>query len=209
MKQEHLTIWWRPLKFKPVPPSIRRRMKCNHLRIESATLSNSHHSHKGRAYTYHMNKTEAVQLAKKLAAKHGFGHLEITTSRTKRALGRCFFKYGKPIRIDLSAHWISHLDEPEIRDTILHEIAHAIAGHKAGHGADWKRAAIAVGANPSRTAELPREVSESFGEKHYKYIAVCNGCENRVYFDRFGKNWRNNRYTCSKCGSRFTVYSNR
>jgi predicted SprT family Zn-dependent metalloprotease len=44
------------------------------------------------------------------------------------------------------------LPEDEIRDVILHEIAHALAGHKAGHGPVWKAAARKVGAKPSRCA---------------------------------------------------------
>ena len=35
-----------------------------------------------------------------------------------------------------------------VRETILHEIAHAKAGNRAGHGRMWKVMAIAVGAKP-------------------------------------------------------------
>ena len=38
--------------------------------------------------------------------------------------------------------------EEQIRDTVLHEIAHAIAGHGAGHGPLWKATARRIGATP-------------------------------------------------------------
>ena len=39
-------------------------------------------------------------------------------------------------------------NEEEIRDTVLHEIAHAIAGPEAGHGPLWKATARRIGATP-------------------------------------------------------------
>ena len=38
--------------------------------------------------------------------------------------------------------------EAEIRDTILHEIAHALAGPEARHGARWKAIARRIDATP-------------------------------------------------------------
>lgn len=158
-----------------------------------------------------MNKADAATLAQSLLDLHGFENLTLTFSRSKRALGRCFFERisGQPTRIDLSSYWVEHLDKEQVTDTILHEIAHAKAGHKAGHGRAWKAAAIAVGANPKRTADLPENIAKSFGEKHSNYVAVCNGCEQHVYFERLGKVWREGRYRCSHCKGHFTVYSNR
>jgi hypothetical protein len=45
----------------------------------------------------------------------------------------------------------------EMEDTILHEIAHALAGPRAGHGPLWKAHAIATGANPKAKFSLPPE----------------------------------------------------
>ena len=149
-----------------------------------AMYPRTHHSHKRSLYTSSMKTADALTLAQKLVAQHGFGHLDVTISKSKRALGRCFFMLGKPVRIDLSSYWVNHLNEHEVRDTILHEIAHAIAGHEAGHGATWKAAARQVGANPNRLADIPKQVSQSFDQKHSNYVAVCKGCENKIYFDR-------------------------
>lgn len=71
-------------------------------------------------------------------------------STTKRSLGDCDYNRR---RIRFSKSWL-HLDEAEIKDTILHEIAHALAGmhdNHYGHGAKWKYWAVRVGARPSRT----------------------------------------------------------
>ena len=38
--------------------------------------------------------------------------------------------------------------EEQLLDTVLHEIAHAIAGHEAGHGLLWKATARRIGATP-------------------------------------------------------------
>ena len=40
----------------------------------------------------------------------------------------------------------------QIRDTVLHEIAHAIAGREAGHGPLWKVTARRIGATPRAKA---------------------------------------------------------
>lgn len=156
-----------------------------------------------------MTNEQALQMTRDLLAKHDLSNLEVTLSKTKRALGRCFFLNKKPVRIDLSSHWLAYLSEDEIRDTILHEIAHAKAGVEAGHGYKWKATAQAIGANPKRTADLPPQLLEKFQQDKANYVAVCQACENKHYFHRFTKNWKNNRYRCGICQGEFNVYSNR
>jgi hypothetical protein len=41
-------------------------------------------------------------------------------------------------------------DEREVRDTILHEIAHALVGPSHGHDAVWRRQALAIGSSGQR-----------------------------------------------------------
>lgn len=54
--------------------------------------------------------------------------------------------------IVLSAPHMLSTTEFQRRDTVLHEIAHAIAGVEADHGPMWKYHARRVGANPRSTA---------------------------------------------------------
>lgn len=73
------------------------------------------------------------------------------SNRTTRALGTCRFRNGVPFEIVISHNAFQHeANVSEFRDTVLHEIAHAIAGSKAGHGWSWKLVATQVGATPQR-----------------------------------------------------------
>jgi len=61
------------------------------------------------------------------------------------ALGVCAYHSRT---IQLSRQWTLATPWEEVSDTVRHEIAHAIAGHRAGHGAEWQEAALRVGAKP-------------------------------------------------------------
>lgn len=68
-----------------------------------------------------------------------------------------------------------HTNEEQLEDTILHEVAHAIAGSRAGHGPAWKSVCREIGANPNRTVELmPGQTDEL-----YKWESRCPTCENQ------------------------------
>ena len=64
------------------------------------------------------------------------------------ALGVCKYRITE---IQLSKQWTLATQWEEVDDTIRHEIAHAIAGYRAGHGLAWKQAAILTGAKPETT----------------------------------------------------------
>ncbi len=69
--------------------------------------------------------------------------------------------------------------EAACRDTVLHEIAHALAGAHAGHGARWRRLAAEIGARP--------EPCYSAAEVHQPpaaYYAVCPACGKRTPYYR-------------------------
>jgi predicted SprT family Zn-dependent metalloprotease len=152
-----------------------------------------------------MTTTDALELARRLLAQHQLTHINVTLSKTKNALGRCFFRNGNPVKIDLSTYWVNALSAEEIKDTILHEIAHAIAGHQAGHGEAWKRVCRRIGANPNRVASIPQQVQVETVKKISNYRAVCSNsaCGNEVYFQRLTKNWANGGYRCGRCKSDF------
>jgi predicted SprT family Zn-dependent metalloprotease len=60
--------------------------------------------------------------------------------------------------------------DEEVRDPILHEIAHAIAGLKNGHNPVWKSICRRIGARPDRLAGEEVEVIQG------RYVIHCPCC---------------------------------
>ena len=83
--------------------------------------------------------------ARKLMNMHGLDDWTFRFSATRRKIGDCNERQ-KTIRIG-RIHAVR--DHPsQVTDTILHEIAHALAGSKARHGPKWKKIAKQIGATP-------------------------------------------------------------
>lgn len=114
-----------------------------------------------------MNLHDAQRLAISLMQQHGLRDWTFRFTRAKTQLGICKFK---PRVIALSAPLTLLNDEAQVRDTILHEIAHALAGVKAGHGWKWKMIARSIGAKPERCES--GEVAQPKG----KYVLTCKNC---------------------------------
>lgn len=111
-----------------------------------------------------MDTQAAANLAIELMEKHGLYRYPnpwtFEWDNARRRFGLCSFRRRV---ISLSRPLAQLTTEADVRDTILHEIAHALAGPTAGHGRVWKLMAMAVGARPERCAsaealgiELPR-----------------------------------------------------
>ena len=77
---------------------------------------------------------------------HGLSDWTLVYGESRRQLGLCRHR-DQVIRIALH-HALDH-DDDDIRDTVLHEIAHALAGPGARHGARWKEIAARIGATPA------------------------------------------------------------
>jgi predicted SprT family Zn-dependent metalloprotease len=80
---------------------------------------------------------------------HGLRDWSFAYNRRKRSLGVCQYRRR---RIELSIHLIERNSAAEVRDTILHEIAHALVGPGHGHDAVWKEMCRRIGARPERVA---------------------------------------------------------
>jgi len=109
-------------------------------------------------------------------------------NRRKRCLGLC--RHDEKL-IELSIFYVAANDEDSVRDTILHEVAHALAGPTAGHGPRWKAKCVQIGAKPER---LDREATMPSG----RWKATCPGCCKQ--YTRHRKPMRNRRYICRACG---------
>lgn len=83
-----------------------------------------------------------AKLARSLMNEHGLNDWKISWSRAKKTHGRCI--YGIKT-LEFSAVAFSHIPEDEVRETILHEIAHALAGSAAKHGIVWQRVYRSIG----------------------------------------------------------------
>ena len=84
-----------------------------------------------------------AEMARRLMAEHGLTGWTLAFGEARKRLGDCHFRHHM-IRISRT-HALEGSEE-QIRDTVLHEIAHAIAGHEAGHGPLWKATARRIGA---------------------------------------------------------------
>jgi predicted SprT family Zn-dependent metalloprotease len=87
-------------------------------------------------------------------------------NRRKQQMGLCSFDFK---RIELSIHFIERNPEAAIRDTLLHEIAHALVGPGHGHDQAWKQKCVEIGARPERVCH---EVNMPEGS----WRATCGGC---------------------------------
>jgi hypothetical protein len=100
-----------------------------------------------------MRLSEAQTLARTLMDKHGLSHVPFEWSRAKTILGSCIYRRAtkEVLAIKLSMHYTLLLPEAEIREVILHEIAHALTpGHN--HDIYWKLEARRLGIQGDRCA---------------------------------------------------------
>lgn len=116
-----------------------------------------------------MNTLQAKKLAIELMSEHGLLDLrwsfEFDTAKTR--FGVC--RYGSKT-IGLSQPLTLINNEAEVRNTILHEIAHALTpGHH--HDAVWKAKCREIGCRDERCYTKENTVTIAG-----KYRAVCGGC---------------------------------
>jgi predicted SprT family Zn-dependent metalloprotease len=126
-------------------------------------------------------------LALCLMALHGLHDWAFAFNRRRRGLGLC--RYATRT-IELSMFLVDRNGPDEVRDTILHEIAHALVGPGHGHDAAWRRKCVEVGARPERCgqADMPEG----------RWRACCGGCGGR--FTRFRRPRRLSGWFCRGCG---------
>ena len=102
-----------------------------------------------------MELTAVRALGEELLAGHGLTSWRFVFDNAKRRAGACKFDTRT---ISVSRHLMALYEEAHVRDTILHEIAHALVGPRHGHDAVWRAKARAIGCSGTRLvdAEAPR-----------------------------------------------------
>ncbi|MYA35301.1 MAG: SprT family zinc-dependent metalloprotease [Gammaproteobacteria bacterium] len=87
--------------------------------------------------------------ARDLMDRHGLADWSFRSNDAEKKLGVCRYREK---RILLSRWHAANGARGQVTDTILHEIAHALAGMSAGHGPAWKTIAQQLGATPKSRA---------------------------------------------------------
>lgn len=132
------------------------------------------------------------------AAKEALNRYQLTEQgwtfrwdRARRRFGSC--DYGRK-QITLSVHLARLNTLAQCIDTVLHEVAHAIAGQAAGHGPRWKAACKRVGAQPERCYAADEVV-----QPPSKYVRYCPNCGHATPIYRRTRKL----YACGKCCKKY------
>lgn len=141
-----------------------------------------------------MNPTTAFHLANELMTQHGLQEWTFVWDRAKRRFGQC--RYVEK-QISLSRPLVALNSETQVRDTILHEIAHALAGAGHGHSKHWKEVAASIGAEPHRCYGPWVKRPRMKRRKLKKYRGKCPSC---------GRLFVRTRQVDMCCGGCFSVY---
>jgi predicted SprT family Zn-dependent metalloprotease len=101
-----------------------------------------------------MDLSDVRRLARELMDQHGLTGWQLVLDRAKQRAGVC--RYDRRT-IGLSGPLMRLYDEEQVRETVLHEIAHALVGPGAGHGPQWWAMAQRLGSTGERciSAEAP------------------------------------------------------
>ena len=104
-------------------------------------------------------------LADKLLDEHGLIEKgwRFSFDRAKRRAGSC--KFSKK-EITIAKAYAEQQEVMEIKNTILHEIAHALVGPQHGHSQIWRKKAKEIGCDASRCHHIV------FSKP--KYVLTCN-----------------------------------
>lgn len=127
----------------------------------------------------------------KLKKMHGLTKWNLSFDKAKRRFGCCRFK--KRI-ISISDHFLGEhtTTDMQVRNTVLHEIAHALVGKEHGHDAVWKAKAISIGCDGCRCH------SHAIATTVPKPFQLCckNGCWS---IGKYRKGMLSDRNRCRKC----------
>lgn len=146
-----------------------------------------------------MNLKEVRLLAVELMGKHELIQRgwSFQFDNSKRRLGVC--NYRKKV-IGMSSYLIPYTKIDKIKDTLLHEIAHALVGHGHGHSKVWKEKAIEIGCSGKRCYNPMEDlIKHEELNSNAKYKLVCDSCGTITPRHRKPKR----KTSCGKCDSRY------
>lgn len=168
---------------------------------------------------------ELVEFAERKLEEYGIAdQFEVVVSnRLKKAVGKASHKGTSPFidgvrdgKLKISGVWFDKIgmdrlieegmDEDFGEDVVLHELAHCIdyiERGESGHGRKWKATARKVGADPTRTCDLPKKLKGLIAT----WKRVCTNCEKEIFY--YKKPHSKKTHACPDCcdkhnGGRFT-----
>ena len=113
-----------------------------------------------------MELQAAYTMAREMLDSHGLHEWDLAYDRARRRAGLTNFTTGT---ISLSRPLTQLFSEEDVRETVLHEIAHALVGPGHNHDAMWKREAARIGATP-------RALLSGGPQVPARYIGLCPAC---------------------------------
>lgn len=124
-----------------------------------------------RTFQVTQKSLRAREVALLLMSRHGLHDWAFAFDGAVRRAGLCRHPGpGRPGRISLSVHYCERNSEEDVRDTILHEIAHALVGRGHGHDDVWKSKCLEIGARPERCYRETVDMPEG------RWRATCPSC---------------------------------
>jgi predicted SprT family Zn-dependent metalloprotease len=135
--------------------------------------------------------SDAQIIAEKLMAQHGLDDWTFQFDNAKRRFGATWLTLK---RITLSKPLTELNDETHVVNTILHEIAHAIAGPGHNHDNHWRSVAQKIGCDGNRT--YSNEVVKPKMNRTL-YVGTCPACERRI------RRYKRNNMSCGRCSESY------
>ena len=143
-----------------------------------------------------MTISETKKIAADLMKMHGLTYdgWRFEFDNARRRAGVC--KYRSKT-IGISKYLLPHMSAAMVKDTILHEIAHALVGSHHGHDIVWQRQAMAIGCNGKRCYSPQRDLAnyEETLAVQSKYTLTCPTCGRKTALQRQPKRDR----SCGTC----------
>lgn len=121
-----------------------------------------------------MTKRDAKELAVELMRQHGLDGWRFRFDSARRRLGACWHQRRE---ISLSGPLTVLNPEPIVRNTVLHEIAHALVGPKHKHNWVWREKARAIGCDGARLAGRETVLTQP------TFRGTCPSCSR--FYNRF------------------------
>lgn len=137
-----------------------------------------------------MHPVEARNLALELMRHHGLSGWSFRFDHARRRFGSCRLR-EKAITLSRPLTILNSVEQ--VRDTLLHEIAHALTPGD-NHGSRWRAACLRIGANPKRC--YTEEEVTSPPRRPAPYRLGCRSCD---WWVERRRKMSGKRYVCAKC----------